>query len=181
MKNILIILIAVLAFNSYPRSLKGVEFDDEMTLAGKKLVLNGLGLRKKVILFTFKVYVAGLYLEKKSSNPEQILNSKQIKRLEMKFMRDVDGEKISEAYIEGLKNNGVDVSKFPTEVKLLTSKITDIEKGERITFDFLEDKIDITHGKVNFQITNKKFMPHVLKLWLGVAPNPDLKNGILGL
>lgn len=181
MKKLLLVLIAVFALNSYSAELKGVKFDDEIVLAGKKLVLNGLGLRKKVIIFTFKVYVAGLYLEKKSKDAQQILNSKQVKRLEMKFMRDVDGEKISDAYIQGLKKNGVDVSKFPNEVKLLTSKITDIEEGQIITFDFFPNKIDINHGKVNFQITNKEFIPHVLKLWLGEAPNPDLKNGILGL
>lgn len=181
MKKLLLALVLILSVQTFAAEMKGVKFDDEITLAGKKLVLNGLGLRKKVIIFTFKVYVAGLYLEKKSKNAEAIINSNQVKRLEMKFMRDVDGEKIAEAYIEGLKNNGVDISKFPEEVKKLTSKITDIEEGQIITFDFLKDKIDINHGKVNFQITNKKFMPHVLKLWLGKAPNSGLKEGLLGL
>ena len=181
MKKILLGLVLIFSIHAVGAEMKGVKFDDEITLAGKKLVLNGLGLRKKVILFTFKVYVAGLYLEKKSKNANEIINSNQIKRLEMKFMRDVDGDKIAEAYIEGLKNNGVDISKFPDEVKKLTSKITDIEEGQKITFDFLKDKIDINHGKVNFQITNKKFMPHVLKLWLGKAPNSGLKEGLLGL
>lgn len=84
MKKILLGLVLIFSIHAVGAEMKGVKFDDEITLAGKKLVLNGLGLRKKVILFTFKVYVAGLYLEKKSKNANEIINSNQIKRLEMK-------------------------------------------------------------------------------------------------
>ena len=41
--------------------LAGVQLEDKVTVAGKPLVLNGAGIRYKAI---FKVYTAGLYLEK---------------------------------------------------------------------------------------------------------------------
>jgi len=41
------------------REVAGVKMPDTVTVEGKTLKLNGMGLRKKVM---FKVYVAGLYL-----------------------------------------------------------------------------------------------------------------------
>ncbi len=58
---------------------------------GKTLVLNGLGLRTK---FVVKVYVAGLYLEQKSSDANAILKADAPKRLVMQFMRDFEQEAV---------------------------------------------------------------------------------------
>ena len=45
--------------------LAGVTFDDGAEVAGTHLALNGLGVRKKLIV---KVYVGGLYLESRSGD-----------------------------------------------------------------------------------------------------------------
>jgi hypothetical protein len=46
--------------------LAGVTLDDTVTLNDADLVLNGMGLRKKLWV---EVYVAGLYLPSKTSDP----------------------------------------------------------------------------------------------------------------
>ena len=53
------------------KSIKDVEFPVEKVVAGEKLVLNGLGLRKA--FFTVKVYVGALYLSEKSTEVDAIV------------------------------------------------------------------------------------------------------------
>ena len=52
------------------KELAGATMPDTLTVAGKTLKLNGMGLRKKAI---FKVYVGGLYLEAPSKDAAAIL------------------------------------------------------------------------------------------------------------
>ena len=54
-----LILILFSAGATEALTIKGVDFDDEMTISGKKLYLNGAGLRKT---FFQTVYACGLYL-----------------------------------------------------------------------------------------------------------------------
>ena len=58
-------VVALVTFELEAGSLAGVSLPDSQQVAGKTLALNGLGLRTK---FMVKVYVAGLYLEQKSSD-----------------------------------------------------------------------------------------------------------------
>ena len=59
----------------------GVRMPDTVTVEGKTLALNGMGLRTRVV---FKVYVASLYLEKAPDHdPASVVKSDQVKRVEM--------------------------------------------------------------------------------------------------
>ena len=49
------------------RECQGVNLPDQLQVSGKTLQLNGLGLREATI-FKVRVYVAGLYLEQKSTD-----------------------------------------------------------------------------------------------------------------
>ena len=69
------------------KELAGVTMPDTLTVAGKTLKLNGMGLRKKM---GFKVYVGGLYLEAPSSDAKAILAADAPKALKMHFLRSVD-------------------------------------------------------------------------------------------
>src|SRR4051812_36731362 len=72
-------------------------FQDSINFDGKTLRLNGTGIRKATI-FNVEVYAAGLYLEQKSLNALEILNSKSVKIIEMKFLRDVSSDKMKDAW-----------------------------------------------------------------------------------
>src|SRR5690349_2730823 len=67
----------------------GVKLPDAIEVATRPLKLNGMGLREATFL-NIDVYVAGLYLETASSDPVAILQSTQVKRLVIRFVRDVD-------------------------------------------------------------------------------------------
>ena len=56
----------------------GVRFQDSVTIAGTTLLLNGAGVRCVTILCV-KVYVAGLYVRERTTNPNDVLRTDQPK------------------------------------------------------------------------------------------------------
>ncbi len=69
---------------------------------GQSLVLNGLGVREATI-FKVDVYVAGLYLRQRSSDPSQILKTDESKVLDMVFVHDVSRDQMVDAWREGFE------------------------------------------------------------------------------
>ena len=64
----------------------GVKLDDKMSLGGQELVLNGAGIRTKVM---FKVYVGSLYVPAKASTAAAVY-AKAPRRVQLNMLRDVD-------------------------------------------------------------------------------------------
>ena len=58
-------LFFALTFSAHALELKGVKVDETAKVGGTALVLNGAGLRTKLM---FKVYVAALYLTQKQTS-----------------------------------------------------------------------------------------------------------------
>ena len=56
------------------KTVSGVKVDAKLNLEGQSLVLNGAGTRVKMFM---DMYVGALYLEKKSTNASEIMNSKE--------------------------------------------------------------------------------------------------------
>ena len=106
MKGLTLTFLICLAVNSHAAKLANVEMADAIKLNGQDLVLNGQGLRFVEKLFmTFDVYVGGLYLPKKSQNPEEIIQSQGTKQLVLQFLRDVGKDKLTNAWDESFKKN----------------------------------------------------------------------------
>ena len=66
--------------------LAGISLPDTRQVAGIHLLLNGIALRTHSVL-GIRIYVAGLYLEQRSSSAEAILRSPEMKLLEIDFLR----------------------------------------------------------------------------------------------
>ena len=84
----------------YAAEVDGVTMPDTRTVDGMPMRLNGIGLRTFSIL-GIPVYVAGLYLERRSDNPDAILRSPERKLLDIRFLRDVDAENARKAWRDG--------------------------------------------------------------------------------
>src|SRR5262245_6798797 len=80
--------------------LAGVKLPEQVTVGGRTLRLNGMGLREATIL-KVRVYVAGLYLVARSTDASQIIASEEPKRLVLDFVRDVGRGSLVEAWNEG--------------------------------------------------------------------------------
>ncbi|MGD2075263.1 MAG: chalcone isomerase family protein [Gammaproteobacteria bacterium] len=159
----------------------GVSLPDQAQVAGKTVVLNGMGLRTATLL-KVKVYVIGLYLESKSSDPQAIIASEGNKRIIMHFLHDVSAEKLRTGWSEGFKDNSGDVAAIEDEIVKFNASMRDVKKGESIVLDFADDTVDVLiNGTRIDSVAGKAFQQALLAIWLGPKPpNDALKQGILG-
>ena len=165
--------------------LAGIRMPEQKTVDGKTLVLNGLGLREATFL-KVDVYVGGLYLEGKSTDPEQILESDQIKRIDMHFVyKKVDRKKITKAWIDGLEANArSDFDALRAPLEKLNGWMVEMVKGDTMSFTSrpgagLEV---VVNDEVKGVIDDETFAREFWTIFLGPEPpNEGLKQGMLGL
>lgn len=161
----------------------GVKMPDKVTVAGKTLVLNGMGVREATVL-NVDVYVAGLYLEKRSKDAAAILSSAEHKHLVLHFVRDVERDDIIEAWSDGFKKNvgKKQLDKLQKRIDKLNAWMTDVAKDQAMSFTIVNDK-GVTvkvGGATKGTIEGNDFSRAFLSIWLGDPPNEGLKKGLLG-
>ena len=159
----------------------GVTLPEAITVDGKALKLNGMGLRTKMV---FKVYVAGLYLEKASDDPNAIIASDQVKRVEMVMLRNLGRGKITEAIENGIEKNAKDkVEALKPRLQTFFTVVEDLKTGDKLTITYTPGqgtKVQNQSGK-NIVIAGKDFADALFSVWLGKEPaDGDLKSGMLG-
>ena len=74
----------------YARDLAGVTMPEKISVSGKQLQLNGMGVGTKAF---FKVYVIALYLESPTSDTRTAIKADEAKRIVLTMLRDVSREK----------------------------------------------------------------------------------------
>lgn len=162
-------------------SLAGVEMPDTFDLGGNELVLNGLGLREATFL-KVNVYVAGLYLPRKTADAAVILEQDEPAALHMKFVRKVGRDDLTEAWTEGFEKNGAG-PELEERIARLNGWMTDLSKGDEMRFEYLPGEgVDVTvKGESKGRIEGADFARALWSIWLGPnPPNPGLKKGLLG-
>jgi hypothetical protein len=163
--------------------LEGVKLADKARVGADELVLNGAGIRTRVI---FKVYVGALYLAEKKSGAAEALAQKGAKRVALTMLRDLSAEQLNEAFEKGIDaNNGAaEVVAMKPRIAELLALFTDGKKGDVILIDFLPESGTVVN--VNGQargkaIPGEDFYRALLRIWLGDKPvDSDLKKGMLG-
>lgn len=180
---LLLITLALTAAPAAAGKKAGVTMPDQVTVAGKTLVLNGMGLREATIL-DIDVYVAGLYVEAVSSNPTALLASPGPKQLVLRFVRDVGRKDIVEAWNSGFRNNStVPLPQLRPRMALLDSWMPSFDDGDTLTFTYVPGggvTIDI-NGKRKGVIQGDDFAQSLFAIWLGPKPPTSaLKRGLLG-
>src|SRR5579884_1887971 len=103
-----LLFVSASSFNLSAASLAGVTLPDTQQVAGKTLVLNGMGVRTKYMV---KVYVAGLYLEQKSTDASDIIKSDTPKQIVMRFLHGASKSQMADAFDEGFRNNSPEAMK----------------------------------------------------------------------
>ncbi len=181
MKRFAVLCAVVMASASFAGELKGVKMPDSVTVAGKELKLNGLGLRRKLV---FNVYVGGLYLENKSSDPSAILSADAVRRVDMMMMRNLDKGAIVDAIKNGVaKNSPSQVEALKERLEKFAAVIPDLKEGQQLTIVYVPGKGTHVEGSgvAEFNAPGKDFADAIFQVWLGKAPvDEDLKSGMLG-
>lgn len=178
-----LILTMVASLAALPASaaeLAGVVMPDSEEVNGTQLVLNGMGLREK---FFIDVYVAGLYLEARSTDAGAILAADGIKRLRMHFVyKEVDADALNEAWIEGLEKNAADSEALAGPLSTLTGMMVDVKAGDELVFTQVPGaglEVDV-RGTVS-TIDDEAFATAFWSIFLGPKPpTGKLKKGLLG-
>jgi len=159
-------------------TLAGVTLPDTATVNNQTLVLNGLGLRSKLMI---KVYVGALYIEKKTSDPAAIISADAPKRVVLHFIYDPSREQMVDAFKEGFEGNAP--GKFKPEVEKWLAAQEGFQKGEQLVVTYVPGTgTTLTiKGKDKLTIPGLPFAQAVFSVWFGPKPpSGDLKNGMLG-
>jgi chalcone isomerase-like protein len=160
----------------------GVELPDTVQVGDKSLVLNGLGLREATV-FNVNVYVAGLWVEAKSTDGAALAAADSPKRLDLVFVRDVDRGDIVDAFKEGFKKNGGDMAKLKDRIGQLSAWMPDLKKKDVLSFTYVPGTgLSVSvKGQVKGTIPGADFQNSFFRIWLGPEPpNKGLKKGLLG-
>jgi len=185
MNKILGTIFGIFCLSGQARAIEaaGVSFAEVQELEGHKLLLNGVGLREATI-FSIRVYAAGLYLESKTQNPDEIMNSKQIRRVDMQFVRNVGADDVKGAWEKSFEKNCGKCETFQKPISEILSKMSEMKKGERMSFLFFPDSSLRMHirGQEVLRQNVEGFSRIVLASWFGPSPpNESLKRGLLGV
>jgi hypothetical protein len=160
----------------------GVKMPDQLPVAGKTVLLNGMGIREAT-MFNVDVYVAGLYLEKKTPNADEIISSEQVKVLHLIFVRDVDRGDITEAWSTQFKKNGADMAKLKPQIDQLNGWMADMKDGDAMTFTYVPQKgVNVVVKRAQKGVIAGSDFGHAFfGIWFGKSPpNKGLKSGLLG-
>jgi hypothetical protein len=182
-KTVIVLAVFVLAstFGLHAASLADVTMPDTVQVGSTTLVLNGLGLRTK---FVVKVYVAGLYLEQKSSDAGAILKGNGPKRLVMHFVHGASKNQMTDAFEDSFKDNSPDAAKtMKADIDKFLAAIEPVKEGDQMVFTYVPGT-GVTfsiNGNDKVTIAGPAFSQVLFSVWLGPKPpNADLKKGILG-
>ena len=174
------------AMPTYALDVGGVKVDETVTVGGKTLVLNGAGQRQ---IFVIKIYVAALYVEKKSTNPAEILAATGPKRVTLYVQREIDSDEFGQLFITSMNKNSTKEEK--AKVVTQTTKFGEIfadqgivKKGDVTTLDWIPGKgtlVSVNGKPIGDYLPDLAFNQAVMRIWLGGnPPQANLKSAMLG-
>ena len=163
----------------------GVTFPGEKVIEGKTLTLNGVAYRKAMGIV--KVYAVGLYLEKPSKDPKEVIESEQVKHLLTHYLtKKATAQKIQEGFLEVITEcnppelveaNRADIDKYASWLNKdmapgLTSFSTYVPgKGLTMTYQ----------GEERGTISGSTFMQMYYRYNVGEKAPKNIRKGLLGL
>ena len=175
--------VGVLASIAFAAGVGGVKLDDKVSMGTQELVLNGAGVRTRVV---FKVYVASLYLPQKAADLAGVL-SKSPRRIQLNILRTLSGDQLVDALNEGLaeNNTAAELAAVKPQVEALATimkSLKEVKEKDVITLDFVDGATRIgLNGEAKGSIGGDAFNQALTKVWLGDKPvQADLKKSLLG-
>lgn len=167
-------------------TLADVKYEEAASVQGKTLLLNGAGIRYKAV---FKVYTAGLYLEKKAPTPQDVMALKGPKRMRIVMLREIDSAELGKLFSRGMEDN-MDRAAFsklvPGVVRMsqIFSEHKKLLPGEEFMIDWIPGTGTVLTVKGQVQgepFKEPEFFNALLGIWLGPQPADwKLKDALLG-
>ena len=160
-----------------------VRLDDKVNVGGQELVLNGAGVRTRVV---FKVYVASLYLPQKATDAQGAL-AKAPRRIQLNLLRMLSAYQLVDALNEGLAENNTasELAAVKAQVDQLATimrSFRDVKEKDIVTLDFVDGATRVgLNGETRGSVPGESFNQALTRVWLGERPvQADLKKALLG-
>ena len=163
-----------------------VKYEPTQTLGDTTVQLNGAGVRYKAV---FKVYTAGLYLEKKASTPQEVASQRGPKRLSITMLREIDSTELGKLFSRGMEDNmdRAAFSRIVPGVLRMSQIFSDHKKlqaGDQFMIDWIPGTgtVITVKGKVQGEpFKEPEFFNALMGIWLGNLPADfKLKDALLG-
>lgn len=165
--------------------LNGQRFEDEVTVGGHPLRLNGLGLRS---IFILKAFVAGIYLMQPSHDINEVLTQRGPRRLRLKMLVGMSGARLFKGFAEGMRNNvpEAQLAMLEPRSEMLRGALQAVDathKGDTLDLDLIEGftQVFLNGQPKGDPIPGDDFFVALTRGFFGPRPiDRDLKRGMLG-
>ena len=181
-RGLILAAVTLVAASASAADLDGVAMPDTRMVNGTLMRLNGMGLRTFSVL-GIRIYIAGLYLERRNDNPDAILHSPEMKFLDIRFLRDVDAEDARKAWQESFEQNcKAPCYLDPVDEQRFLAEVPSVHKGDQSTLLFTSKGVHVTLNRRPMgDIPDPHFAELMLTTFIGpVPPTPRLKRELLG-
>ncbi len=167
-------------------SVAGVKVEDNATVSGTKLPLNGAGIRYKG---PFKVYVAELYVSKKVNSLDELIAAPGPKRMTLVMVRDIEAGPFGKLLTRGMEDNNPksEMSKLIPGLLKMSELFTahkNFVPGDVIILDWIPGTglVISVKGVVETEpFKEPEFYKALMGIWLGPQPAYwKLKDNLLG-
>jgi hypothetical protein len=159
----------------------GVTFYTETTINEVDVVINGAGVREKYFM---DMYVAALYLKKKSTDATKIITADEEMGIHLKIVSSmVTRDKFKTAVTEGFASASSGKATQEEQKKFMSYLSEEFKEGDKIYFDYVPTKgVKIyKNGEFKGTIAGLEFKKALFAIWLGTSPAQEsLKNEMLG-
>ncbi len=163
----------------------GVKFPGEKQIAGHTLKLNGMALRKALMIV--KVFAGGFYLEKPTHDAEEAIESEQVKHLHLHYLTGkATAKKLRAGFIEAMEaaNPPELVEKHRQEINRFASWLdTDMKPGSISESTYIPGQ-GLTlwvAGKKKGTVQDREFIQMYYRYCVGEKADKRLRKGYLGL
>ncbi len=179
MKTITIIASVVLCVLLMARNAQAVTVPDYINTEISEAQLQGQGL---LTWFGLKIYSANLWVSKKNSSAQNILN--QQFALELHYKRKLEGAEIAKVSIEEIKRLNIGTEAQQSSwLRSMKALFPNVEKGSRLTGIHAPGEATRFYrdGKFLGEITDPQFGTAFFSIWLDTKTRePALRQALLG-
>jgi hypothetical protein len=175
----------ILSAASAQKTVNGITLPASIKKDKTELILNGAGVRKKVF---FKLYVAGFYLQTKTSNGYEVIMADKEMLIRLTITSGmISSENMSEAIEEGFQksmNGNTTVLNDKIETFISTFKKEPIKESDVFELWYVPSVgVQVSkNGKLQNTIQGLDFKKALFGIWFSSNPvDADLKKALLGL
>jgi len=179
----LVLLISFVATPAYAKKLRGVDLPESTNIGGSDLVLNGAGVRTRLII---KLYVGSLYTTTKSTDAAAIIAADEPMAIRLNIISDLlTKDKMVKALKKGFKSStGGNTAPIQPQIDQMIGLMKDkIGTKDQYTVNYKPGSG--THVSRNGEevgvVEGLEFKKALFGIWLSDKPaQASLKSGMLG-